>query len=66
MKTVYAHFPINTVIVGGGKAIDIRNFLGEKVVRTVTMLEGVTIAQSSNKDELIISVRICGQPKGAF
>lgn len=33
MKSVYAHFPINTAISEGGKKIEIRNFLGEKIVR---------------------------------
>lgn len=26
MKLVYAHFPINPVIAGDGKAVEIRNF----------------------------------------
>ncbi|KAH8089280.1 putative 60S ribosomal protein l9 [Filobasidium floriforme] len=54
MRLVYAHFPINPVIGAGGKDVEIRNFLGEKVVRKCPMLEGVTIAEGS-KDELVIS-----------
>ena len=67
LKAVYAHFPINTVVSADKKSIDIRNFLGEKVVRTVTMLDGVTVEASSNKDELVLKVigfvvaRICSQ-----
>ncbi|KAJ9104468.1 hypothetical protein QFC21_001963 [Naganishia friedmannii] len=53
MKLVYAHFPINPVIAGDGKAVEIRNFLGEKVVRKCPMLAGVTIKEGA-KDELVI------------
>ena len=56
MRLVYAHFPININIVEGGAKVEIRNFLGEKRVRVVKMLAGVTIARSDAvKDELIIS-----------
>ncbi|KAG8936627.1 hypothetical protein FRC03_012421 [Tulasnella sp. 419] len=55
MRAVYAHFPINCIIQDGGRSLEIRNFLGEKYVRRVNMLEGVTISESSaQKDELII------------
>jgi len=55
MRAVYAHFPINCIIQDGGKALEIRNFLGEKAVRHVLMLEGVTISESkAQKDELIL------------
>ncbi|CAJ1429194.1 unnamed protein product [Effrenium voratum] len=56
MRLVYAHFPINVNIINGGKTIEIRNFLGEKVVRTVHMLPGIAVEKSSNtKDEIIVS-----------
>merc|ERR1712157_332648 len=56
MRLVYAHFPINATITNGGKTIEIRNFLGEKIVRTVNMLAGVKVEKSaSTKDELVVS-----------
>merc|ERR1711862_78675 len=55
MRLVYAHFPINASIVNGGKTLEIRNFLGEKIVRTVNLLEGVSIEKSAQtKDELVL------------
>jgi len=55
MRAVYAHFPINCIIQDGGSALEIRNFLGEKVVRNVQMLEGVIVSESkAQKDELIL------------
>ena len=43
MRLVYAHFPINANIEDEGKMIEIRNFLGEKRVRTVHMLSGADL-----------------------
>ncbi|KAK7204586.1 hypothetical protein BZA70DRAFT_279523 [Myxozyma melibiosi] len=56
MRYVYAHFPINVNVVGDGKEVEIRNFLGEKRVRSVAVHEGVTVAISSaQKDELVLT-----------
>ncbi|CAN1146344.1 60S ribosomal protein L9-1 [Linum perenne] len=55
MRFVYAHFPINASIANTNKAIEIRNFLGEKKVRKVDMLDGVTVIRSEKvKDELVL------------
>eukprot|EP00808_Paulinella_micropora_P013083 g6477.t1 len=55
MRLVYRHFPINAVIENGGKTLEIRNFLGEKILRQVKMGEGVTVERDTNvKDGLII------------
>ncbi|KAF3432716.1 hypothetical protein FNV43_RR23818 [Rhamnella rubrinervis] len=55
MRFVYAHFPINASITNGNKSIEIRNFLGEKRVRKVEMLDGVSITRSEKvKDELAL------------
>ncbi|GFF41565.1 60S ribosomal protein L9 [Aspergillus lentulus] len=57
MRYVYAHFPINVNIEKNSETgqfeVEIRNFLGEKIVRRVTAQPGVEVAISSNvKDEL--------------
>merc|ERR1712137_1257629 len=55
MRLVYAHFPININLEGKGTVVEIRNFLGEKRVRVVNMLPGVTCARSEGvKDELTL------------
>ena len=55
MRFVYAHFPINVNINNGGKQVEIRNFLGERIVRRVDMLEGVNVELSKNqKDEITL------------
>merc|ERR1712029_428525 len=54
MRLVYAHFPINAIIADDKKSVEIRNFLGEKRVRHVQLLDGVTISESkSQKDEIV-------------
>ncbi|WOL00162.1 60S ribosomal protein L9 [Canna indica] len=55
MRLVYAHFPINASITPSNGCIEIRNFLGEKKVRKVDMLEDVKIFRSEKvKDELVL------------
>lgn len=54
MRFVYAHFPVNVTIDKGTK-VEIRNFLGEKVVRKIDMLDGVTITRTDKvKDEVVL------------
>lgn len=55
MRLVYAHFPINAEITNGGKQILIKNFLGEKIVRTIDMLGDSKVMKSeATRDEIII------------
>jgi len=55
MKSVYAHFPINIVTLEEGQGIEIRNFLGEKRVRTVYMASNVMCKKNDKtKDEIVI------------
>ncbi|KAH9882121.1 60S ribosomal protein L9A [Plenodomus biglobosus] len=59
MRYVYAHFPINVNIEKNKDdvfEVEIRNFVGEKLVRRVTMRPGVNVEASKNqKDELQLS-----------
>ncbi|KAM0723088.1 hypothetical protein Q7P37_001288 [Cladosporium fusiforme] len=60
MRYVYAHFPINVNLEKdndtGLWVVEIRNFLGEKLVRRVNMAEGVEVeASKTQKDELILT-----------
>ncbi|KAH6854442.1 ribosomal protein L6, alpha-beta domain-containing protein [Chaetomium sp. MPI-CAGE-AT-0009] len=59
MRYVYAHFPINVNLdknaETGNWEVEIRNFIGEKIVRTVVMQPGVEAEISkAQKDELIL------------
>ena len=54
MRLVYAHFPINANAEKGGSELSIRNFLGEKIVRTIPMCEGVKVVKDTDvKDQLL-------------
>ncbi|KAF3480298.1 Glutaredoxin domain protein [Arthroderma uncinatum] len=60
MRYVYAHFPINVNIEtskeSGAVELEIRNFLGEKVVRRIVCQKGVEVVASANvKDEIVLS-----------
>ncbi|KAI6817268.1 hypothetical protein KC340_g14685 [Hortaea werneckii] len=60
MRYVYAHFPINVNLdknkETGLHEVEIRNFLGEKLVRRVTMRPGVEVVASANqKDQIELS-----------
>ena len=55
MRFVYAHFPINTVISEKGSVVEIRNFLGERLIRRVNMYPGVVCTSSAKqKDEIVL------------
>jgi ribosomal protein L6P/L9E len=55
MRLVYAHFPINATVADNGKVLEIRNFLGEKEVRKIAMLEGVSVERTDQKDEIALT-----------
>mmetsp|Transcript_30075 Transcript_30075/g.42636 ORF Transcript_30075/g.42636 Transcript_30075/m.42636 type:complete len:196 (-) Transcript_30075:143-730(-) len=54
MRFVYSHFPINVTLTGTN--VEIRNFLGEKRVRKVKLLEGVKYHRTTDvKDQIELS-----------
>jgi len=54
MRFVYSHFPINVNLAGD--TVEIRNFLGERRVRKVKLMEGVKYVRSEDvKDEIQLS-----------
>jgi large subunit ribosomal protein L9e len=60
MRYVYAHFPINVNVEKNGETglfeVEIRNFIGEKIVRHVVMQPGVDVEISkAQKDELVLT-----------
>ncbi|KAG6218716.1 hypothetical protein E4U34_003980, partial [Claviceps purpurea] len=60
MRYVYAHFPINVNLDQNKETglweVEIRNFIGEKIVRRVIMQQGVDVELSkTQKDELVLS-----------
>jgi len=54
MRLAYCHFPINVSIVNNKKCIEIRNYMGEKIVRRIPMMGDVTIETTDQKDELVL------------
>jgi len=58
MKYVYAHFPINLVVSSDNKVVEVKNYLGEKLERVVTMVGDTTAKLSKDidgtKDEITI------------
>ena len=58
MRFCYAHFPINvsSTKVAGNDVVEIRNFLGEKKVRKIELMEGVKYFRTVDiKDQIEIS-----------
>ena len=58
MRFCYAHFPINvsSTKTGSNDVVEIRNFLGEKKVRRIELMDGVKYARTADvKDQIEIS-----------
>merc|ERR1719352_1387639 len=51
MRFVYSHFPINVTL--SGRTVEIRNFLGDKKVRRIPLLDGVEYTRTADvKDQI--------------
>lgn len=58
MRFAYSHFPINVTLAkdGDSTVVEVRNFLGDRRLRRVTIHSGVKIERSANvKDELVLT-----------
>ena len=54
MRFVYSHFPINVSLAG--RTVEIRNYLGEKLVRRVKLCDGVEYVRTADvKDQIELS-----------
>ena len=54
MRFVYSHFPINVTL--SGRTVEIRNYLGEKLVRRVKLVDGVDYVRTADvKDQIELS-----------
>ena len=56
MVLAYAHFPIIINLLDKGFGIEIKNFLGEKIIRTIKCLPGVTITRNEAEEKSIIII----------
>lgn len=55
MRLVYNHFPITVNIENKGKSVEVRNYLGEKIVRKVEMMSDTVCVRTDVKDEISLS-----------
>jgi len=53
LRLAYAHFPINFTVVNNGKTCEIRNFLGEKIVRKIDMLGDTKVMKNPDAKDVI-------------
>lgn len=49
MRTAASHFPINLFVTPDKKTIEIKNFIGERLVRKINAKEGVTIIKDEKE-----------------
>jgi len=56
MRFAYAHFPIQALVDNKGTSVEIKNFLGEKQVRKIDCLPGVTILKTEEEKNALTLV----------
>jgi large subunit ribosomal protein L9e len=49
MRLANAHFPIQTIVTHEGKTVEIKNFIGEKVTRTINALGETKIIRTDDE-----------------
>lgn len=56
MKLAFAHFPIQEAVSKDGTSVEIKHFLGEKIIRRIDALPGVKISRRDEEksNELMI------------
>merc|ERR1712194_507217 len=54
MRLVYQNHPISCQILNGGKKVELRNFMGSKIVRAIDMIGNSKAVKSEGKDEIFI------------
>ncbi|CAD8075885.1 unnamed protein product [Paramecium primaurelia] len=57
MVLAYAHFPIIINLLDDGKTIEIKNFLGEKIIRTIRCLPGVKITRNESEEKNVLTLQ---------
>ena len=56
MVLAYAHFPIIANIIEGGRALEVKNFVGIKMNKRVDALGGVTISKKEEEKNILTIV----------
>jgi len=53
MRLAYAHFPIQTIVTNGGKSVEIKNFIGEKVTRLINAIGETKIIRTDDEKDIL-------------
>jgi len=53
MVFAHAHFPIIANVINKGAAVEIKNFLGEKIVRTIVCKPGTIVSRTEEEKNML-------------